>query len=121
MPEKQIGGEILKGHVAALVLAVVGEGPRHGYDIMKILSERSEGVFELGQGTIYPLLYALEEEGLVKSSDEVVDGRRRRMYSLTSKGRKRLAEKRETWKVFQAAVNNVLEPRLKGGLAYAGV
>ena len=68
MPEEKIGGDALKGHMASIVLAVLAEAPRHGYDIMKTLSGRSEGVFELGQGTIYPLLYSLEERGLVKSA-----------------------------------------------------
>lgn len=121
MRQERIGGEILKGHIATMVLSVIGMRPRHGYEIMKILSERSEGVFDLGQGTIYPMLYALEEEQLVRSSDEMVDGRRRRMYSLTAAGKKRLAEKRETWRVFQEAMNRVIEPARTGVLSYVRV
>jgi DNA-binding PadR family transcriptional regulator len=121
MPQDRIGGEILKGHIGTMVLSVVGDRSRHGYEIMKILSERSEGVFELRQGTIYPMLYALEEEGLIRSRDETVDGRRRRMYSLTAAGKKRLSEKKATWRVFVAAVNNVLEPARMGVVAHEAI
>jgi PadR family transcriptional regulator, regulatory protein PadR len=110
MAQDKIAGDILKGHVATMVLGVIGDHPRHGYDIMKTLSERSRGAFALGQGTIYPLLYSLEEEGLVKSSTAVVDGRTRRVYALTIKGRRSLADRRETWHALQAAINSVLQP-----------
>ena len=114
MAREQIGGEILKGHIATMVLSVIASKPLHGYEIMKILSRRSSGVFELGQGTVYPLLYALEEQGLVKSADEVVAGRRRRLYSLTASGRRQLADKKRTWRAFVAAVNAVIEPARMG-------
>ena len=121
MAQERIGGEILKGHVTTLVMSVLGETPRHGYDIMKILSERSRGVFELGQGTIYPLLYSLEEEGLIKSATAVVDGRTRRVYSLSASGRRSLARRRQTWQTFQTAINSVLEPARMGALSYARI
>jgi PadR family transcriptional regulator PadR len=108
--EQRIAGEILKGHMPTLVLAVLANGPAHGYDIMKQLAERSGHVFDLGQGTVYPVLYALEEEGLLRSRAQTVAGRRRRVYSLTMAGRKNLADRAERWDVFQTAVNAVLRP-----------
>ena len=108
MVQQKIAGDILKGHLATMVLAVIGDRPRHGYEIMKTLSERSRGIFELGQGTVYPLLYSLEEERLIKSSEAVVDGRTRRVYTLTIRGRRSLAQRRETWRALQTAINNVL-------------
>jgi len=107
---QRIAGEILKGHMPTLVLAVVGNGPAHGYSIMKQLAERSGRVFDLGQGTVYPVLYALEEEGLLRSREQTVGGRRRRVYSLTTAGRRSLAERAARWDTFQAAVNSVLGP-----------
>lgn len=107
---ERIAGEMLKGHMPTLVLAVVADGPAHGYQIMKQLAERSRHVFELGQGTIYPLLYALEEEGLLRSRTQTVGGRRRRVYSLTAAGRKGLEQRAQRWDVFQSAVNDVLRP-----------
>lgn len=121
MAGKKIGGDLVKGHMASLVLAVLARSPRHGYDIMKTLSERSEGVFDLGQGTIYPLLYSLEEERLVKSRESVVNGRTRRVYSLTARGRKRLAEKRATWRVFETAMNRILQPARFEEIGYVTV
>ena len=109
MGEERIRGEELKGHLALLALAVIEHQPRHGYDIMKTLAARSQGVFELGQGTIYPLLYSLEEAGLIKSATQTVDGRRRRVYSLTRPGRKSLAGRKKRWDAFQAAVTDVLQ------------
>jgi DNA-binding PadR family transcriptional regulator len=107
---QRIAGEILKGHMPTLVLAVVAAGPAHGYHIMKQLAERSGRVFDLGQGTVYPVLYALEEEGLLRSRTQTVGGRRRRVYSLTTAGRKNFEERAERWDVFQTAVNAVLRP-----------
>ncbi len=108
--KQRIAGEILKGHMRTLVLAVVADEPAHGYHIMKQLAERSGHVFDLGQGTIYPALYALEEKGLLRSRTQTVGGRRRRVYSLTAAGRKSLEERAQRWDVFQAAVNDVLRP-----------
>ena len=107
---QRIAGQILKGHMPTLVLAVLSDGPAHGYHIMKELAERSANVFDLGQGTIYPVLYALEEEGLLRSRTQTIGGRRRRVYSLTTAGRRSLEERAERWNVFQEAVNAVLRP-----------
>jgi len=110
---ERISGDILKGHLPMVVLATLAGRARHGYDIMRTLSERSDGVLELGQGTIYPLLYTLEEQGLIQSYEEVVEGRRRRVYSLTSTGRRSLTEQREIWDTFQRAINRVLKTGLE--------
>ena len=120
MTKERISGELLKGHVATLVLAIVGKKPSHGYEIMNTLAERTEGVFELGQGTIYPLLYSLEEQHLIRSKTKVVNGRTRRVYHLTNAGRK-VQKKRVThWQLFQEAMNNVLQPNFFRRLYYAG-
>ncbi len=110
MGKERIGGELLKGHITTMILAILGDRPRHGYDIMRTLSDRTEGVFDLGQGTVYPLLYTLEEQGLIRSASQMVEGRRRRVYSLTAAGRKHGQERKAQWQVFQEAMNRVLEP-----------
>ncbi len=115
MDKERIGGELLKGHITTMILAILDDRPRHGYEIMKTLSDRTGGVFELGQGTVYPLLYSLEEQGWICSAIEVVEGRRRRVYSLTALGRKHGQECKVRWRVFQEAMNRILEPTcLKG-------
>jgi PadR family transcriptional regulator, regulatory protein PadR len=110
MDKERIGGELLKGHITTMILAILGDRPRHGYDIMRTLSDRTEGVFDLGQGTIYPLLYSLEEQGLIRSETQLVEGRQRRVYSLTAAGRKHGKERKAQWHVFQEAMNKVIEP-----------
>jgi DNA-binding PadR family transcriptional regulator len=118
MPDERIGGDLVKGHIATMVLAVLATKPRHGYDVMRALSTRSRGVFDLGQGTVYPLLYTLEEQGLIKSAAEIVDGRRRKVYSLTSSGRRSFARRKHTWQAFQSAVNSVLAPEMMEGIIH---
>lgn len=101
-------GEILKGHLDMLLLAVLGGGAAHGYAIAEDLRARSAGAFELPEGTIYPALHRLEASGLIASHWEPHAGRRRRVYALTAEGRAALAEQRDTWDRFVAGVNAVL-------------
>ena len=121
MNDERIGGELLKGHISTLILAILDERPRHGYDIMKTVSERTNGVFELGQGTIYPLLYSLEEQRLVCSKTKIVAGRRRRIYSLTAAGRRNCRKRKMQWHLFRQAMNSILEPGYLKGLNHAGL
>jgi len=100
--------EVLKGHLDTLLLAAVGEAPAHGYLILERLRRRSEGAFELSEGTIYPALYRLEESGLLSSRWVVEAGRRRRVYRLTRRGSAALNAGREDWRGFANAVNMVL-------------
>jgi PadR family transcriptional regulator PadR len=80
----------------------------YGYKIIKELELQSESVFELKEGTLYPILHALEEENLLESYWEEFDGRKRKYYHLTRKGTKRLKEKQEEWKVYSKSVEKVL-------------
>ena len=92
--------QFLKGCTRTLVLTVLSERPMYGYEMANILAERSDGVFELGHGTLYPLLDSLEKKGLICASSEVRDqrtGRRRLYYELTAKGKRTLQEDVETW------------------------
>jgi DNA-binding PadR family transcriptional regulator len=100
--------ESLKGHLDALVLATFGDGPAHGYAVIEELRRKSEGAFDLAEGTVYPVLHRLEGEGLLASSWQTAAGRRRRVYRLTRRGRSALAERRAEWKRFANAVEAVL-------------
>lgn len=100
-------GQILKGHLDMLVMAVIRGGASHGYVIIEKLRELSGGIFDLPEGTIYPVLHRLEERQLV-SSKWVEEGRRRRQYSLTAAGRRSLGEQRQDWAAFTRAVGAVL-------------
>jgi PadR family transcriptional regulator PadR len=100
--------EALKGHLDAMILAVLGGGPQHGYAVIEQLRQRSGGVFDLPEGTIYPALHRLEADGLLASSWDAASGRRRRVYKLTRRGRAALGERRGDWRVFAQAVEGVL-------------
>jgi PadR family transcriptional regulator, regulatory protein PadR len=102
--------ETLKGHLDGMLLAVLEDGPGHGYAIMEALRAGSGGHFDLPTGTIYPALRRLERAGLIEGAWSEVGGRRRRVYELTPAGRGTLAAERGTWRVFSAAVSALLEP-----------
>jgi PadR family transcriptional regulator PadR len=101
-------GEVLRGHIDLLLLAVIANGAAHGYAIIEALRQRSFGYFDLPEGTIYPALYRLEQGGLLQSCWTVDAGRRRRLYSLTPAGQDALQERRREWRAFTASVGTVL-------------
>jgi DNA-binding PadR family transcriptional regulator len=103
-----MGSEQLKGHLDPLVLAILEDGPAHGYAIIESLRERSGGVFDLPEGTIYPALHRLERSGTVTSRREVISGRERRVYRLSARGHAALRERRTNWTQFSSAVSHVL-------------
>lgn len=100
--------ERLKGHLDLLLLSVLAAGPAHGYAIISALRERSEGSFDLPEGTVYPALHRLEEAGLLLSSWSDADGRRRRVYALTDLGAEALAAQQTEWRQFTRSVQAVL-------------
>jgi PadR family transcriptional regulator PadR len=101
--------EALKGHLDALLLATLEDGPQHGYAIRDALRIDSGGRFDLPSGTVYPALYRLERAGLIVGRWATVGERRqRRSYELTASGRRALAEGRSSWREFADAVSAVL-------------
>jgi PadR family transcriptional regulator len=100
-------GEIVKGHLDLLLLGALEGGPAHGYALIERLRERSRGAFDFAEGTIYPALHRLEHAEYLSSKWVHAEGRRRRTYSLTRRGRHALAERRREWKAFSGAVNVV--------------
>ena len=103
--------EVLKGHLDALLLAVLEPGPQHGYAVIEALRVGSGGALDLPTGTIYPALHRLERAGLIASQWETVSGRRRRAYRLTAAGQTALGQHRTVWEEFSAAVTAVLTRR----------
>ena len=100
--------DAVKGHVDLLLLSMLEDKPVHGYRVGRRLRERSEGAFDLAEGTVYPSLYRLERRGLVTSRWEAVGGRRRRVYRLTTGGRGALERQRSEWRAFAQAVEAVV-------------
>ena len=101
--------EELKGHIDTMVLAALRHEAQHGYALVQRLKERSDGVFDLGEGTIYPALHRLEREGLIESSWTRAAGRRRRVYALTGAGQEALAERRGEWRSFARGMQALLD------------
>jgi PadR family transcriptional regulator PadR len=103
--------QALKGHLDLLVLAVLARGPRHGYAIIDGLREDSADVFDLAEGTVYPVLHRLERDGALVSEWTEANGRRRRQYRITTAGTARLAREQASWQQFATAVTSVLGGR----------
>lgn len=101
--------EELKGHLDALLLAALEDGPRHGYAVMEVLRQSTGGRLDLPTGTIYPALHRLEQARLINGSWSVVAGRRRRVYQLTAAGAEALSGKRAGWREFAAMMSAALE------------
>lgn len=102
--------ELLKGNTATVVLAILNEGPLHGYQIAKEMRRRSGDALELGQGVLYPILHRLEDRGLIAGEWEQSTGTpSRKKYVLTDKGRGELHSRRTEWHAFAKAMAQVLE------------
>ena len=105
----KISKELVKGSTATLVLSVLKGKDMYGYVIIKEIALRSEQVFELKEGTLYPILHALEQEGCLESYWEEVENRKRKYYHLTRKGENRLKASTEEFAAYTTAVKKVLE------------
>ena len=96
------------GQLDMLLLAALAQGPVYGYGVIARLRADSGGVFAMPEGTIYPALHRLEQAGLVESSVETAQGRRRRTYALTPRGRKEFTSQRREWQSFVARMQAVI-------------
>lgn len=104
----KISKELISGSTTMLVLSVIKKEDMYGYKIIRELEVRSEYAFSFKEGTLYPILHALEKERLVESYWVTADGRKRKYYHITKKGAKRLEEKEEEFKEFSVSVSKVL-------------
>ena len=91
-----------------MLLAALRDGPTYGYALVRLLELRSDGVFVLGEGTVYPALRRLERAGLLESSELSVDGRTRRTYALTPAGEQALSEQEHDWMRFARGMTALL-------------
>jgi len=100
--------ELKKGSAELLILSLVEDQPRHGYDIGQLIEHRSQGNLRFSVGALYPLLYRLEKRGWIQGRWVEKPGqRRRRYYRITAEGKKVLKAQRNSWKEFVEAINRV--------------
>jgi PadR family transcriptional regulator PadR len=98
----------MKGSLPLLILHVLAEGPAHGYRIAAWIKGQSSGVLDFKEGTLYPTLHSLEQQGMIESYREVENGRERRYYRLMPAGEASLSAERAEWEEYASAVNTVL-------------
>ena len=121
----RLSKQTLDGNVETLILAILETGPSYGYAIVKELNERAEGILQLGEGTIYPVLHRLQDKKLIAARWRLAEnGRQRKYYRLITKGRKALAANRHQWQILSAVMRKVVgsaeklspQPKLKGAM-----
>ncbi len=101
---------LMAGSTSLMVLHLIGARDMYGYEIVKELDARSNNVFILKEGTLYPVLHGLEQDGYVQSYSKTAEtGKERKYYQITKKGTRALADKKAEWKIFSSAVNTVLK------------
>lgn len=108
---------LVGGSTVLLILSLLSEADRYGYELIRLLSDRSDHTFEFKEGSLYPVLHRLENNGLVSAySAEAPSGKSRKYYKITENGLAQLSAEREQWRVFSTSVNKVI-----GGEAYVPV
>jgi len=109
-----INKELVKGSTSILVLSLLSREDMYGYQITQTLKEKTNNVFEMKEGTLYPLLHGLENDKAIESYWKDADnGKRRKYYHITKVGKKLLNDKTAEWNVYSKAVNTVI-----GGVCY---
>src|ERR1700679_1043852 len=105
---RKLDRELKKGSAELLILSMVEDRPRHGYEIGKLIETRSGGILRFNVASLYPLLYRLEDRGWIAGRwVEKAGQRRRRYYRLTAAGRRILAERRTGWDAFVEAIRRI--------------
>ena len=104
----KIDKSLISGSTTMLLLKLLEEKDMYGYEMIEVLRERSQNVFELKAGTLYPLLHNLEEKGLLTVYEREAGNKVRKYYSITKNGKKTLDEKKGEWELYSKAVASVL-------------
>jgi PadR family transcriptional regulator, regulatory protein PadR len=113
----KIDKSLMTGSTTMLILRLLDNKDMYGYQMIEELERRSENIFTLKAGTLYPILHSLEQQGMVEAYDEIAENTRpRKYYRITKNGKKLFHEKKAEWKAYTSVVNKVL-----GGLDYAGI
>jgi transcriptional regulator len=108
MGTKALARELKRGSTELLILALIEERARHGYELARLIDQRSRGAIAFHAASLYPTLYRMEDKGLIEGRwVEKAGQRRRRYYRITAAGRKALASQRSLWEDFFAALNRV--------------
>lgn len=111
----KINKELVKGSTSIMILSLLDRKDMYGYQMMQELRLTSKNVFELKEGTLYPLLHGLEKDGAIESYwFDTDEGRRRKYYKITDDGRELLSKKRLEWSSFVEAINTVIGGELSG-------
>ncbi len=108
-----IDKSLVSGSTSMLILKLLEEKDMYGYEMIDTLRKKSDNVFELKAGTLYPLLHGMEEKGFLDSYEQEAVGKMRKYYHLTKAGKKQLRVKAEEWKEYSQAVMGVM-----GGVCY---
>lgn len=109
MTKVKVNKELVKGSTSTLILSLLNDRPMYGYELIKVMEERSNGIFSLKEGTLYPLLHSLEEQGVIEAYWGQGDtGRKRKYYRITKSGQAFMVEKKEEWSTFKGAVDDIL-------------
>ncbi len=111
-----IDKSLVSGSMTMLLLKLLEEKDMYGYEMIETLRERSENVFELKAGTLYPLLHSLEDKQLVTSYEQEAGGKTRKYYSITKAGKGVLDDKKKEWEEYSKGVRGVI-----GGVSYGCV
>lgn len=103
--------QMKKGVLDMLVLKLLEQEPRYGYQLITNLKEKSNGIFSLKEGTLYPILYRLEDEGMIQSEWSGPEGKQlpRKYYAITEKGRAALLQIAEIWNQISSGINHIME------------
>lgn len=99
---------LMSGSMTMLILRLLSDKDLYGYEMISVLRQKSQNVFELKAGTLYPLLHGLEEKGLLTVYEKEYSGKVRKYYRITKEGKKLLKKKTDEWQEYSAAVANVL-------------
>lgn len=109
-----VSPDLVKGSIVPIVLALLAEEARYGYELVKLVDARSNGLLKWKEGTLYPTLHKLEADGLVRAewrdAAAAEGGRPRKYYALTRAGQTELSKRTGQWRAFAAAVNAVIGP-----------
>lgn len=113
----KVDKSLTSGSTTMLVLKLLENQEMYGYQMIEELERKSNNVFTLKAGTLYPILHNLEQKGMISAYEGVSEeGRTRKYYKITEKGKKLFQEKKEEWTVYARAVKDVI-----GGVSYATV
>ena len=108
----KVNKELLKGSTNMLVLSLLENENMYGYQMIKKLSIKSKNIFELQEGTLYPILHNLESKNFISSYWDESSGKKRKYYSITEEGQKHLQTKKEEWKMFSNGINLIVGSEL---------